>query len=113
MDIKDLAALLGVLIDFSNVADKVGRDTSAARWTPALALIGDLGVLGGINYSAAIAELKALDSAGKAQIQDLIKQKLNLGDANLTVEIEAGISILIDAEDLVVRGIAFAQSLKK
>ncbi len=113
MDIKDLAALLGVLIDFSNVADKVGRDTTAARWAPIFSLIGDLGVLSGINFSQALAEIKALDSAGKAQIQELIKQKLNLGDANLTAEIEAGIGILIDAEDLVVRGIAFAQSLKK
>lgn len=113
MDIKDLAALLGVLIDFSNVADKIGRDTSAGRWAPALSLIGDLGPLGSLNFKLAVDELKNLDASAKAQIQTLIKDKLVLGDVDLEHQIEEGIAILIDAEDIIVRGIAFAKSLKK
>lgn len=104
-NLKKVVRLIAVL---ANVGDKIGHDTSVSRWANLFELIGAVREISGLQWSQVLPEIKDLDGAERAEIEQVFKEQFDLADDKLEAAIEKGIviaekqvAVIQEASDLV------------
>ena len=111
---QNLETVVTIAVDVANVADEIGHDNKSglARYAHLTELFGDAVASQKIDFAAAKAELSTLDAAGRADLEGIVKAKLNLGDKKLENEIEELIDIADAAFIVVQRAVVLVKNLK-
>jgi hypothetical protein len=113
LGISNLKPVVALGIELGNVADKVGRNTGAARYLGLMDLFDELTALGSVDFKAIGAEIKDLDDAETKELHEFLKVKFDIVDDKLEMAIEEGLKIVEEAYGLVNRSIALVKGLKE
>ncbi len=100
-------------MDLINCTDKVGRDTSVARWGHLIGLAGPIAQLTGLKIADLKAQLADLDSVERADIFAKAKVRFDIADDVLESTCEEALDLLVSTYANVVAGIALAKRFGK
>jgi len=112
LGIKNLKPVLALGIELGNVADKVGRQTGAARYLGLMDLFDELTALGSVDFKEVSKEIKDLDAQEREELHAFLKVKFDIVDDKLEMAIEDGLKIVEEAYGLIKRSQALYKSLK-
>lgn len=107
--VENLKKIFKLVIDFSNVADKMGHEKEwAARAGHLFQLLPTLMGLPAVEWSKLGSEIKEMSVEERAEIIAYFRTELNLKDDELESAIEDCISIINDITSLVITAIKLA-----
>lgn len=112
MALDNLKKLVDVLADLGNVADKIVGEHGGLvlRLAHLMPLSGDALLIAGVDWSSAKAELVSLDEAGKQALLTEMDVRFQIGNQALELKIEEAMALAVEAEELIVRMVAFGKS---
>lgn len=100
-------------LELANVADKIGREKTAAKWGHLFALTDEGAAIGTVKFDVVKAQLKDLDSVEMADLKQKVKAKFDIVDDELELTIEDALDLLSDSYNLYVKAAAIAKRFKK
>jgi N-acetylglucosamine-6-phosphate deacetylase len=113
LGIDQILKAQNLAVEGGNVAEKVLSASGAvAKFSALGALFDEIIALSSFNPAAALAQIKDLDDAEKAQLVAAFKEKFDIADDQVEAKIEAGVGLVAKAEGLVQEIIAYSKSLK-
>lgn len=114
LGVDQIEKVLDVVLEAGNVAEKVLKEPggAVAKLSHLTAMFDEVVALAGVSPAAVVAQFKDLDAEEKGKLFERLRVKLDLADDLLEAKIELGLALALEAEELVKKVIAFAQSFK-
>lgn len=110
--VNNIVPILLFVAELGNILDVVGRAKGMARYMLITGLLDEVAALGMVDFEIMKQEILELDAGEREELQEKLKEKLDLVDDNLEAFIEDGIGIVEDAYSLISRSIELVNKVK-
>jgi hypothetical protein len=112
--IDNMLIVVALPVEMGNIADEIGHDNASGfkKWFKITSMLPELIDLLKVKWSDIPGELTDLSDVEKSQIEEFVKQKLELQDKNLEGTIEESLSIVSELATLVQRCVTLSQKIK-